>query len=158
MKGPCPRSMEVGVRGTWCQAKANLACLAMLLLGLQTAPPSGEVCFPINTIVLALTFSFPGSDILFRQLRSLPGSKHLTVPLSSPSSLESVILLGEARPWYAPWLLTGNPSASCLRTSRLWRLWVLIQIEPFRTPLGTFSHILIASLTMMLVERIISSS
>ena len=81
--------------------KANLAELCCYW-GYSTPLPR-ELWFPINIFLLALTFSFPGSDILFRLvrswvvafvtlLRSLPGSKHLTVALNSPPSLESVIL------------------------------------------------------------------
>lgn len=71
-------------------------------------------------------------------LRSLPGSKHFAVPLT-------ILLIGirhsfgEAWSWSAPWLLTGNRTASSLKTSP-WRLWELTPIELYRIPPGTSSH------------------
>jgi len=95
--GTCPgvwrrRSRDVvQAKQTW---RSNVATGATVPLS------KGELWFSINTILLALTFSFPGSYILLTscvleslfvtELRSLPDSKRLAVPLNSV--LESVIL------------------------------------------------------------------
>lgn len=129
------------------QAKPNLA-EQCCYWGYST-PLRGEVWLSINTILLALTFSFPGSYILLTSsvlgslfvtvLRSLPDSKHSAVP-PNPLLIGICHSFGEIRPWYLSWLLTGNPSAFCLRTSRHWILSELILIELFRIPLGMSNH------------------
>lgn len=141
------RSMELAFEGRGA-GKANLS--EQCCYWDYSTPLPGELWFPINTFLLALTFSFPGSDILFRHLRSWVAVCDCAAFFARQEAFDGAsqlpLLVGichsfrEARPWSAPWLLTGNKSASCLRTSRPLILWGLILIGLCRTPLVTCSH------------------
>lgn len=103
-----PRSMDKAFEGRR-PGKADLA--ENVATGATEPLSKGELWFPINSILLALTFSFPGTYILLTscvlgslfvtELRSLPGSKHLTVPLS-PLLIGICHSFREARPWFPP--------------------------------------------------------
>lgn len=156
-KGPgCARARTATCPGVWTRRSRDLGqakqtCRSNVATGPTEPLSKGELWFPINTILLALTFSFPGSYILLTscvlgplfvtELRSLPDSKHLTVPLSPPPHWNLSFFWRSPSLVPSPWLLTGNPSALSLRTRRHWIPLELILIELCRIPLGMSSLI-----------------